>query len=114
MALLSDNTNSKYDSDIEVIGQREVYHAYKQALCSLSNLHFIHHFNSMTTSSVNMNEQLQSNCSIEDKNTVQLPTTSSTNTSGQQRVTQNFILIWLDTNIDPTSENCQNSITHLK
>jgi tetratricopeptide (TPR) repeat protein len=47
-------------------------------------------------------------------NTVTATTTLSNTTHTRKRIVENFSLIWLDVNIDPSKKECQNTLTQLQ
>jgi tetratricopeptide (TPR) repeat protein len=47
-------------------------------------------------------------------NTATAATALSTTIHNKQRILQNFLLIWVDANIDPSKEECQNTLAQLR
>ncbi|CAF1191750.1 unnamed protein product [Adineta steineri] len=52
--------------------------------------------------------------STENLSTVSKPTTSSNIYLPRQRMAQNYLLVWVDANIDETNDDCQNTLSQLK
>jgi hypothetical protein len=62
-----------------------------------------------------MSGQKSEHNSFPSQNTAATATTASSNTSHtRQRILKNFVLIWLDVNVDPSYEECQNTLTQLQ
>jgi tetratricopeptide (TPR) repeat protein len=51
--------------------------------------------------------------SFPSSNTAAATTASSTTTHNHHRIVQNFLLIWVDANIDQSKKDCQNTLAHL-
>jgi tetratricopeptide (TPR) repeat protein len=52
--------------------------------------------------------------SFQSSNTAAATTASSTTTLNHHRIVQNFLLIWVDANIDQSKKDCQNTLAHLR
>jgi tetratricopeptide (TPR) repeat protein len=58
-------------------------------------------------------QKLEQN-SFQSPNTGTTTTASSNTTRTRQGIIENFVLIWLDVNVDPSNEECQNTLTQLR